>query len=190
MIMRNTIKKILKENDFDWIGETNPVSKGDIISKLKQLSDVGYRRDLETSRLTEAIYSLALNEEQFDILFKALYHLGDYCHGEGIDVGHQEGYSEGERDGYRYGRNDGYDEARSEIEDDVEDGFNRGYDEGYDEGMNDGYKKGYDEGVEVTYYKAFEEGRAYEAGIEVEDLERRESGFDPSEYDEDYDENY
>ena len=47
-----------------------------------------------------------------------------------------------------------------------------------------------EEGSEKTYYKAFEEGRAYEAGLDVEDLERRESGFDPREYDEDYDENY
>jgi len=188
--MRNTIKKILKENDFDWIGETNPVSKGDIINKLRQLSDVGYRRDLETSQLTEAIYSLALNEGQFDVLFKALYHLADYSHNEGIDIGNQQGYSEGERDGYRYGYDDGYTEGKQDIDEELEIEREKGYDEGYDEGMNDGYKKGYDEGVEVTYYKAFEEGRAYEAGIEVEDLERRESGFDPSEYDEDYDENY
>lgn len=193
--MRDRIKKILKEeNDFDWTGDVNPVSKEDIISTLHSLSDVGYRRALETSQLTEAIYNLALNENQLDSLAKALYHLADYSHNEGIDIGHQQGYSEGERDGYQYGysegHDEGYDEGKQEIDDELELEREKGYDEGYGEGLSDGYTKGYEEGVEVTYHKAFEEGRAYEAGIEVEDFERRESGFDPNEYYDEEEENY
>lgn len=189
--MRDRIKKILKEdNDFDWAGDVNPVSKEDIISTLHVLSDVGYRRDLETSKLTETIYNLALNENQLDSLAKALYHLADYSYNEGIDVGNQQGYSEGERDGYRYGYDDGYSEGKQDIDEKLELEREKGYDEGYGEGLSEGYTKGYEEGKEETYHKAFEEGRSYEAGIEVEDLERRESGFDPSEYDEENDENY
>jgi hypothetical protein len=91
MIMRDRIKKILKEdNDFDWAGDVNPVSKEDIISTLHSLSDVGYRRDLETSQLTDAIHKLALNENQLDSLAKALYHLSDYSYNEGIDIGNQQ----------------------------------------------------------------------------------------------------
>ena len=188
--MRDRIKKILKEdNDFDWTGDVNPVSKEDIISTLHSLSDVGYRRDLETSKLTETIYNLALNENQLNSLVKALYHLADYSYSEGIDVGNQNGYSEGERDGYKYGYDDGYSEGKQDIDEELDLAREKGYDEGYDEGLSDGYTKGYEEGVEVTYHKAFEEGRAYEAGIEVEDFERRESGFDPSEY-YDEEENY
>lgn len=188
--MRDRIKKILKENDFEWINDINPVSKDYIINKMYDLSHVGYRSNPKDSKLAESIYSLALNESQIDILFNALYNFGDYCHNEGVDIGHQEGYDEGERAGHRYGYDDGYDDGVSEMRDQLETERDKGYDEGYDEGMSDGYKKGYDEGVEITYHKAFEEGRAYESGIEVEDLERMESGFDPSEYDEDYDENY
>ena len=189
--MRDRIKKILKEdNDFDWTGDVNPVSKEDIISTLHGLSDVGYRRDLKTSQLTDAIHKLALNENQLDSLAKALYHLADYSHNEGIDIGHQEGYSSAYNEGYSDGYNEGYDNRKEEEYDHTEDIKQDAYDEGYDEGLSDGYKKGYDEGVEITYHKAFEEGRAYEAGIDVEDFERRESDFEPREYDEDYDENY
>ena len=188
--MRNTIKKILKENDFEWVSNTNPISREDVVKKLYDLYEVGYRRDPELSKLTEIVYNLALSQDQFDKLFEALYHLSEFSYYEGIDIGNQQGYSEGERDGYDQGYDDGRYEGSQDIDEKLEIEREKGYDEGYDEGLSDGYTKGYEEGKEETYHRAFEEGRAYEAGIEVEDLERRESGFDPSEYDEENDENY
>ena len=189
MIMRNTIKKILKENDFEWTNDINPASKDVIIKKMYELRDVGYRRSPEDSLLTQAIYNLALSENQLEPLFNALYHFGNLCHNEGLDIGNQHGYSEGESQGYDIGHREGYSEAKYDMEDKLQEKYEEGYGEGYDEAIQDGYQKGYEEGTEATYHKAFEEGRAYEAGLDVEDFERRESGFDPSEYDEDYNEN-
>lgn len=193
--MRDRIKKILKEeNEFDWVRESNPVSREEVIEKMSKLRGVGYRGNPEKSPLTNAIHNLGLNKNEIEPLFEALYTFTDLCHGEGIDIGHQEGYSEGYNEGNREGYDDGWGDAKSEISDEIdtvkEESYDKGYNEGYDEGFQDGYKKGNEEGVEETYHKAFEEGRAYEAGIEVEDLERRESGFDPFDYDEDYDKNY
>ena len=73
------------------------------------------------------------------------------------------------------------------CEDECEEKYDKGYEEGIEDGYKEGHQIGYDEGTEETYHKAFEEGRAYEAGLDVEDMERRESGFDPRDYDEYYD---
>lgn len=193
--MRDRIKKILKEdNEFDWVRESNPVSEEEIIIKMSKLRSAGYRGNPKRSTLTTAIYNLGLHKEQLEPLFKALYTFTNLCHGEGIDIGHQEGYSEGYNEGHREGYDEGWDDAKSEISNEIdnvkEESYDNGYNEGYNEAIQEGYQKGYEEGVEETYHKAFEEGRAYEAGIEVEDIERRESGFDPFDYDEDYEKNY
>lgn len=186
--MKDLIKKILKEdNELDWIRNVNPISKAEIAEELTDLRDVGYYiHDPERSRLVDTIYGLGLDKERLKSLSKALYDFGDSCHDVGRDDGMSLGYEEGESAGY----NEGYSEGKNECEEEMELEYDRGYDEGENDGYREGYRKGYEEGTENTYYKAFEEGRAYEAGLDVEDLERRESGFDPREYDEDYDENY
>lgn len=194
--MKDLIKKILKEdNELDWIRDVNPISKVEIAEELIDLRDVGYYiHDPERSRLVDTIYGLGLDKERLKSLSKALYGFGDSCFDVGRDEGQQASWGEAHNEGYNEGYEAGQDDMRSEMESEAEDKYEEGYDKGYydgeEEGHELGYKKGYEEGSEKTYYKAFEEGRAYEAGLDVEDLERRESGFDPREYDEDYDENY
>jgi hypothetical protein len=194
--MKDLIKKILKEgNDFDWTKDIEPISKSEIAGKLSGLEDFGYYiHNEERNLLVKSIYNLGLNSTQLDALIESLYSFGDSCFDSGRDQGSQDAWSDGHSEGYNEGYDDGQDEMRGNLDDardeGYEDGYDKGYNEGESEGYAEGYKKGYEEGSEETYYKAFEEGRAYEAGVEVEDLERMESGFDPREYDEDYDENY
>ena len=40
--------------------------------------------------------------------------------------------------------------------------------------------------AKLIYKQAFEDGRAYESELDTEDYERRQSGFNPSDYDGDY----
>ena len=194
--MRNRIKKILKEeNEWDWARESEPISKSEIGNKLLRFGDFGFSiYNVETNDLVNSIYNLGLNTTQLDSLIKSLYGFGYNIYERGMDAGGESAWSEGHREGY----DEGWSEAKIECENDAdykydkghEEGYDKGYEEGESEGYVEGYKKGYEEGSEETYYKAFEEGRAYEAGVEVEDLERIESGFDPRDYDEEYDENY
>ena len=40
--------------------------------------------------------------------------------------------------------------------------------------------------AKLIYKQAFEDGRAYESELDAEDYERRQSGFNPIDYDGDY----
>ena len=109
--MKDLIKKILKEeNDFDWVKDTNPLSKSEIASKLSVLQEYGYfisERWLNMDTLVDFIYRLALTEDKVDEMVKVLDELSDSIHDDGRDRGQQIGWEEGHNEGYREGKYDG-----------------------------------------------------------------------------------
>ena len=182
--MKDLIKKILKEeNDFDWVKNTNPLSKSEIANKLNNLEHTALV-NTETS-LVKVIYSLALEESELDKMVDSLdsYISRVYDNGEqeGMRLGHQEGYHEGHYDGER--------DSRYDIEDELEEARNDGYDEGYEDGkidMSGELEDEIEKQKSIIYNRGFEDGRAYEAELDTEDYERRESDFNPYDYDGDY----
>jgi hypothetical protein len=186
--MKNLIKKILKENDFDWTSDVNPMSKSEISQELSGLVDFGYHSLGNKSYLINSIYNLGLTKDKLKDLLSSLYGLSEIS----FDAGHQKGLNAGYEEGYNEGASSG--ESREDLEYEFRERereiMDNSYEEGYSDGLEKGYQEGYSEGSEETYHKAFEEGRAYELGIDTEDFERRQSGFNPDEYDEEYDENY
>ena len=186
--MKDLIKKILKEdNDLEWINNVKPTSKGDISAELKSFEDFGYYvHNPEHSELVNTIHSLGLDNNQLDKMVKVLYEFGENAHETGKDRGVQDGWEEGSRQGW----SDGYDEGQDDMQEKLDGAIDEAKEEGYDEGYEIGYEKGFEncegELKEKLYNKAFEEGRAYESELDVEEYERRQSGFNPKEYDDDY----
>jgi len=186
--MKDLIKKILKEdNDLEWINNVKPTSKGDISAELKDFEDFGYYvHNPEHSELVNTIHSLGLDNNQLDKMVKVLYEFGENAHETGKDRGVQDGWEEGSRQGW----SDGYDEGQDYMREKLDGAIDEAKEEGYDEGYEIGYEKGFEncegELKEKLYNKAFEEGRAYESELDVEEYEKRQSGFNPEEYDGDY----
>ena len=186
--MRNTIKKILKENDFDWANNVEPISAEKIKSEIEHIADYGISNH-QISIIAKKAYKLGLLGRGLDIFVGILEDISESSFEDGKQVGWEEGHIEGWR------------EKKYECEEEEEEIRQEGYDVGYDVGYDEGYEAGsqtekeemeqyHQEQMEkeanLIYNQAFEDGRAYEAELDTEDYERRQSGFNPADYDGDY----
>ena len=185
--MRKKIKNILREkNEFEWMENITPLTKAQISRPIKFLEQYGfYFHNIDKNAFINYIYEMGLNQTQLNILTNALNYLSGDIHDYGIEDGHQTGWEEGHRDGYDEGYDEGEENGELNCEDEKVEEYKSGYEIGYEGGVTDSLDVVKKE-RETIYNKAFEEGRAYEAELDSEEFEKRQSGFDPRDYDEDY----
>jgi len=178
--MRNTIKKILKENDFDWTKDVEPISVEQIEDKIDVITDYGASNWL-LNHIAKKVHGLGLLNKELNLLTDIIKQVVETSQEDGKQLG----WEEGNREGY----NEGFTEGEKDCEDDINHLLQNAQDEGYDEGYADGLKQGEEEGKdqaekefneikEIVYNKGFEEGRMYEAGLDSEEYEKRQGGLD------------
>jgi hypothetical protein len=128
--MRKRIKRILRENDFEWVGH----SEGREFRKWihRRLEEYGisddtlddlekFMADLPTDSLEDFIYTIQ------DLADNAFEYGKEEVYNEAYDEGHQDGYNEGYDEGL-------YDK---DCDDECEDICQEKWDDGYQEGQNE-----------------------------------------------------
>jgi flagellar biosynthesis/type III secretory pathway protein FliH len=159
--MRDKIKQILREGDFEW------TEHGDRESSIEAYFD-RYTSDwaggwYDTMEPFLAQLDVHQQKEFIEQLGAMLEEAHDYGNESGREGGWDDGYSDGHSEGYDEGHTDGYDsgydDAQSEkdCEDECNDAWHRGYEEGQEEkdcddervdAHEEGRQEGYEEGCE------------------------------------------
>lgn len=189
--MRKKIKNILREvGEFEWMENITPLTKSQISSPLSFLEEFGvYFHNIDTNKFINYIHEMGLNQTQLNNLVNVLSYLSEDIYDAGMDQGQQSGWEEGHSEGHSEGYDEGEDYALRTCEDEKEEKYDEGYEVGHERGYEDSQEYSlnkFKEEKETIYNKAFEDGRAYETELDTEEFEKRQSGFDPRDYDEDY----
>ena len=129
--MRNKIKQILKESEFDWVTGSEGNEFGVYLHKW--LGDWLDKGQIET--LEEYIVEIPIGEQKDFI--KELSGMFDNIH--------ESGRNEGEEYGHEEGYNDGYDAGTETCEEECGDKWQDGYDTGHNDGHSEGHQEGYSE---------------------------------------------
>jgi hypothetical protein len=146
--MRDKIKRILKEGEFDWVAGSEGNEFGEYLHMW--LGDWLDSNDITT--LEEYIVEIPIGRQKDFIM--ELGGMFDNIHqsgrDEGAEEGREEGREEGYDDGYDEGRDsgytDGYDEGYTAGEETCEEKCEEKWQDGYDTGHNDGHSEGHQEG--------------------------------------------
>lgn len=139
--MRKRIKQILRESEFDWVGQSEGTEFRRWIHR--QLEEYSIR-DNTIDELEKFMADLPTDD--LEPFIWTIQTLADEAFESGKEVGYDDGYDNGRGDGY----NDGYDDGQSDKDcyDECDDICSEKWDDGYDTGSNDGYNRGHSEGYD------------------------------------------